>query len=45
MQEVGVALPDEYCGIGGLTVQSAYQYSLGLLRLPQPPTGSVLHKQ
>lgn len=38
MQEAGLPARDEYCGLSGLTVQAAYQFSLGLLQSPQAPT-------
>jgi LacI family transcriptional regulator len=38
MQEAELPTRDEYCGLSGLTVQAAYQFSLGLLQAPQAPT-------
>jgi LacI family transcriptional regulator len=38
MQEAGLPARNEYCELSGLTAESAYQFSLGLLRSPQPPT-------
>ncbi len=38
MQEAQLPARDEYCGLSGLTVQAAYQFSLGLLQASQVPS-------
>lgn len=38
MQESGLPVHDEYCGLSGLTVQAAFQFSLELFQSPRVPT-------
>ncbi len=38
MLESGLPVRDEYCGLSGLSVQAAYEFSLGLLASPRLPT-------
>ncbi len=38
MQESHLAIRDEYCGMGGLDVEAAYNFTFDLLRSPEPPT-------
>jgi DNA-binding LacI/PurR family transcriptional regulator len=38
MQESHLAIRDEYCGMEGLDVETAYNFTLELLRSPEPPT-------
>lgn len=38
MRSAGIAVPDEYIRKGDFTVETAYQETLALLQLPDPPT-------
>jgi LacI family transcriptional regulator len=38
MQESHLAIRDEYCGMDGLDVEAAYNFTFDLLRGPAPPT-------
>ncbi|MCU1263158.1 MAG: hypothetical protein JWO80_6043 [Bryobacterales bacterium] len=38
MQEAGLPVRDESCRVGGLTIDSGYEFGLELLRLPEQPT-------
>ncbi len=38
MQESHLAIRDEYCGMEGLDVDAAYNFTSHLLRSPEPPT-------